>query len=315
MGYTVSEYNHPAHNSFGAEGFPMIAAFGAFQKWDGVFSFTYSHNEDFQPEAITGYFDIKGDPTRLVHMPACAALFLRGDAAGARRTLSVPMSLEAEREKLYETLNPRSLTADGFGLDPRWTILHAVELHLQGGERAELPGLPADASEFVSDTGQLRWNVEEPGAGYFTADTPNTKLFTGFVRGRTIRLGDATLSVGKTRLDWATVSMVSIDGTGFAAPGRLLIAASGWMQNTAAELEDLGGGRVTLRDRWGQAPILCEGVAAEITLPVAPERVGFYALDESGNRREAGGVADRSGEALIRLDPADRTLWYEAVIR
>ena len=26
-----------------------------------------------------GYFDVKGDPVKLVHMPACAALFLRGD--------------------------------------------------------------------------------------------------------------------------------------------------------------------------------------------------------------------------------------------
>jgi glycosidase len=39
--YTVSEYNHPAPNQYVAEGFPMIAAFGAFQGWDGVFSFDY----------------------------------------------------------------------------------------------------------------------------------------------------------------------------------------------------------------------------------------------------------------------------------
>ena len=49
MAYTVSEYNHPAPNSYAAEGFPMIAALAAHQAWDGMFSFTYSHNTEFEP--------------------------------------------------------------------------------------------------------------------------------------------------------------------------------------------------------------------------------------------------------------------------
>jgi hypothetical protein len=315
MAFTVSEYNHPFPNSYAAEGFPMIAAFGSLQKWDGVFSFTYSHSTDFEPQKLDGYFDIKGDPAKLVHMPACAALFLRGDAAPARRTLAVPMSPQSEREKLAETLSPRSLTADQFGLDPRWTLVHAVELDLKDRTAADLPEMPADAAQFVSDTGQLRWDVTQPGAGYFIADTPNTKLFTGFVRGRTFRLGEVTLAVGKTRLDWATVSMVAVDGGGFDAPGRVLVAATGLVQNTDAELEDLGGDRVTLRDRWGRAPILCEGIPAEIVLPVAPERVRIYPLDGTGNRRAAVEANDREGQALIKLEPSRQTLWYEIEIR
>jgi len=75
--FTVSEYNHPAPNQYAAEGFPMLAAFGAFQDWAAVYGFTYSHNTDFEPGRITGFFDIKGDTSRLVHLPACAAMFLR----------------------------------------------------------------------------------------------------------------------------------------------------------------------------------------------------------------------------------------------
>ena len=67
-----------------------------------------------------------------------------------------------------------------------------------------------DPKVSVSDTGQLRWDVSQQGAGYFIADTPRTKLFTGLVRGRTFPLGKLTLKIGKTRLDWATVSMVCI---------------------------------------------------------------------------------------------------------
>ena len=90
--YTVSEYNHPAPNSYAAEGFPMIAAFGAFQRWDGIYSFAYSHNREFEPRRIEGFFDIKSNTAQLAHMPACAAMFLRGDVAPASRPAMLPPS-------------------------------------------------------------------------------------------------------------------------------------------------------------------------------------------------------------------------------
>ena len=124
-----------------------------------------------------------------------------------------------------------------------------------------------------------------------------------------------TLAVGPTRLDWATVSIVSVDRSGFAGPGRLLVAATGWVQNTGAELKDLGGDRVTLGDRWGDEPSLCEGISAEITLPAPQGRVRFYPLDATGNRRAAVPTNDRNGRTVITLDPSHQTLWYEVEIR
>ena len=79
-----------------------LAAFGAFQAWDGIFSFTYSHSQDFEPGRITSFFDIKGDTAKLVHMPACAAMFLRGDVAPAQETLRAPLSRSAELPAFVE---------------------------------------------------------------------------------------------------------------------------------------------------------------------------------------------------------------------
>jgi hypothetical protein len=313
--YTVSEYNHPAPNVYAAEGFPMIAVFGAFQAWDGIFSFTYSHNTEFEPRRITGFFDIKSDPARLVHLPACAALFLRGDMSPARKTITIHLGPDQERKKLHETLDPWQLTAERFGTDPRLSIEHAVMLDLEDGTESDLPELAEDAREFVSDTGQLRWDVSQDGAGYFIADTLQTKLFTGFVRERSFQLGDVTLKIGPTRLDWATVSMVVIDGRGFDGPGRILIAATGWVQNTDAELEELGGDRITLRNRWGEGPVLCEGIPAEIVLPVAAGRATFYPLDQSGDRRMSVPCGEDNGKAILKLRSEYETLWYEVEIR
>jgi len=316
MAYTVSEYNHPAPNVYAAEGFPMIAAVGALQGWDGVFSFTYSHTTDFEPRRVVGFFDIKSDTARLVHMPACAAMFLRGDVRPAAKTILVPLGPQTERQKLHETLSAWSLNARDLGLDPRVAIVHAVAVDTRTeAPGAGLPKLAKSPDTLVSDTGQIRWDVSEKGAGYFIVDAPRSKLFTGFVRGRNFRLGEMELEIGRTRLDWATISLVAIDGEGFDRPGRILIAATGWTQNTGARLENLGGDRVTLRNRWGSEPLLCEGVPAKILLPAKVRNVDFYALDEKGNRRSGPLRAEaREGRCVVVLDPACKTVWYEAVI-
>jgi hypothetical protein len=319
--YTVSEYNHPLPNAYAAEGFPMIAAMGAFQGWDAIYSFAYSHNSSYEPQKLDGVFNITSDPTRLVHCPACVAMFVRGDVARAAKTILAPLSLAAERRKLHETQSAWTLTSGSFGVDPQVALLHAIGLNLHE-ETSDVPGVnPKSAPKrtvYVSDTGQLRWDLSQPGAGYFIADTPRTKLFTGFVRGRQFTLGDATLRIGPTRLDWATVSITEVAGDGWRVagkPGRVLVAATGVVQDTGAVLEDLGGNRVTLRNRWGTGPVLCEGIPASIILPVDPDRVQLYPLDAAGNRREAVPVLVEGGRAKLELAPKYKTLWYEAEIR
>lgn len=318
MAFTVSEYNHPEPNVYAAEGFPMIAAFGAMQSWDGIFSFAYCHDADFEPRRITSFFDIKSVTSRLVHMPACAAMFVRGDVAPARSTALVPLSAEAERKKLHETLSAWRLTTTDLGLDPQVSLLRGTALALGKTAARTTPAAAPpkkDATRFVSDTGELCWDVSLAGAGVFTVNTPRSKLFTGFVRGRSFDLGNVRLAIGPTRLDWATVSLVSIDAAAFDRPGRILIAATGLVQNQGAELQHLSGNKVTLGDRWGTEPILCEAVPCEILLPVAADRVRLFPLNESGERGEPVPVDGRDGKALLRLDPKHRTLWYEAQVK
>ncbi len=329
MAYTVSEYNHPSPNFYAAEGFPMVAAFGAFQAWSGIFPFAYCHSRDCEPRRMASYFDIKADTHKLVHMPACAAMFLRGDVQPAQEVVAAQMSPATERAALTEHLTPRCLDALKFSVDWQTALEHRVGLELV--ESSALPA-PVDdptdsdaaaddepqedaATSFVSDTGQVRWDVSQKDAGTFTVDAPRTKLFTGFVRGRRFDFGGVKLAIGPTRLDWATVSMTCLDGQGFDRPGRVLVAATGWVQNTGAEVQDCGNNRITLGNQWGSEPVLCEGIPAEIQLPVDPARVTFYPLDESGNRGEPVKVGEKDRKTRITLDPKHRTVWYEVEIR
>jgi hypothetical protein len=318
MPYTVSEYNHAQPLRHAAEGFPMIAAVGALQAWDGIYSFAYSHSSDFEPGKLDGFFDIKSDPGRMVHTPACAAMFVRGDVAPAKESVFAPLSAEAERRQLHETQSAWTLTTAQFGVDPQLGLLHRIGLDLRksatGGSTAS-PKVSSQQNAFVSDTGQVRWEIPAPGRGWFAVDSPRTKLFTGFVGERAVKLGQVSLSIGKTRLDWATVSLTALDADALEKPGRVLVAATGWVQNTGWQLEKLGGNRITLRDRWGKEPVLCEGIPAEIALPIAAERVSVYPLDASGKRRAAIPVGDRNGRAVVKLGPEHKTLWYEMEIR
>jgi hypothetical protein len=317
MAFTVSEYNHPAPNQYAAEGFPMLAAFGAFQQWDGLFPFAYCHNERWEPRRIESYFDIKSHTPKIAHMIACAALFRRGDAAQAQDIYMANLSRERERKRLRETLNAWGLTAGELGLDERLSLLHAIGLNItdEAEPKSEPRPIPDDQKVFVSDTGELRWDLSQKGAGVFTADTPRTKLFTGFVRGRTFELGKVALTIGETQLDWATVTLTCIDGEGFDRPGRILIAATGACHNTGADLASRGGNRVWYDKGWGSEPVLCEGIPAEITLPAPAGKVQLYPLDERGDRKTAIPVTQRDGQALLRLGPEHKTVWYEAVVK
>ncbi len=316
--YTVSEYNHPFPNPYGAEGQLMLRAYGALQGWDGVFEYTYNHSPDFEPDRNTYFFSIVARTDVLAHFPACAAMFLRGDVQEAKSTLIAAAD--------YATCFDRLVAAKAIGMgigaagfDPRLTLVHKTAVDLTGKQAmASSSVAKPEGRVLVSDTGELTWNTEQPQAGYWTVNTPNTKLFTGFPKGRTIRLGDVTLAVGRTRLDWATISLVSRRATGFGESGRaasILLAATGLAENKGMVIDRVNAQEISLHDSWGTGPVCVEGIPATVTLPAAPSRTQCFALDSNGNRKKSVPVVPADGGvAMIVLKPEYETVWYEIEI-
>ena len=183
-------------------------------------------------------------------------IFLRGDVHEAKSTIAGAMDYPAYFDRLTRT-KAVNIGIASLGFDSRLTLLHKTGVDLSGKlgtDPATVEKIPADQKVFVSDTGELTWNVEQPKAGYLTINTADTKLFTGFPKGRTIKLGGVTLAVGRTRLDWATISLVSRHATGFGESGRpanILVAATGVSENKGMTIEKLGGNAITIRDQMG----------------------------------------------------------------
>ncbi len=328
--YTLSEYNHPFPNRYAAEGFPLLAAFGSFQGWDGIFPFAYSHSSNLEPEIVTSFFDTNSNTVQLVHFPACAALFCRGDVREAEKTVVASLGKNQEIDLLANRLDPRLFGFKGLGLDPRIALNHKTAVDLSGKHgtpnvpEVECDSKPAvdgrEIKTYTSDTGELRFVVdsEKFRSSFVSVDSPNTKFFSGFSQ-EPLHWNGVEL---KLLSDWATISLVSQGGNGFkpgaksdtSQPVRILIAATGQIQNTNCEREDLGDRKTTLK-KWGEPPILCEGIRAEIAIPTGETtRVRFFALDESGNRRAEIEPERQPGETRLRLDPKHKTLWYELFV-
>lgn len=153
-------------------------------------------------------------------------------------------------------------------------------------------------------------------------DTPNTKVFTGFVGDRTFECRGLTLRPGKTRLDWTTISLVRARGASSdkdeLTPGNYLLAASGLMQNTGTVFKKVPPDRISTASGYGgiggKAPILCEGIPAKLTLKADAAKVKVFALDQTGDRAREVPVDGTATKAYVEIGPQYQTLWYELAI-
>ncbi|MDO5581575.1 MAG: carbohydrate binding domain-containing protein [Planctomycetia bacterium] len=338
---TVSEYNHPYPNFYSAEGIPMLSAFGAFQNWNGIYQYTWAHQPKYDPDFTDKrFFDACASQGTLVHLPASYALFVRGDVqrGSSRFEYSASMSEQKELELMPEMLNgyhrelkllnDRALTLavpSGIYLTdlPNSKKNANVKRIESWSDLPETCGSP-DRNWIRSDTGELLWNFEKDRA-WFQTDTAGTRLFSGFVRDRSFEFDGLTLIPGKTRLDWATISLVRTDlpkseklqKCGILPSGRYLLAASGLIHNTGARFVSLPNNRIStvLGGNDGKAPFLCEGVPMELKLhKIDPARVQCYSLDGKGNRNQAVPVSGTAGGSTIKFGPEYKTLWYELIL-
>ena len=346
--YTVSEYNHPYPNFYGAEGQPMLHAYGALQGWDGVFVHAYNNNVDAELPFTPYPFGIAARTDVLAHLPACAAIFLRGDVreGTVRRVGSLPFE-RYMANYLEKGSISQGIARSQAGMSPKLGLVHQVAVDIAGLSGSGDCPEETVGNVIVSDTREITWNLEREQRGYWMVDAPNVKFFTGFPDGREIRLGGLALHFGETKLGWATVSMLSREGNGFGENGKfssVLIAATGLSHNGGArfteqesdwfrlvshdgtgrgaddrpmsrEISSQAGDAISSRGAdWGTGKTVCEGVNAVVAFPVRAARLKAWALDEAGNRKTPLKIEAVGDTSRLRLGPDFKTVWYEVEI-
>ena len=332
--FLMTETSEPFPSLYSSEHFPLVHAYGAFQGWAGIFAYTWNHSTNATPDAAEYFFSHAGRVDTQAHFPACAAITRGRAVRESTRRVVVPAPEGKYVEQVVRRRRLTLLANEALGTDkmPLWNenIRHGIAVDLTGTASAPtVEPVPAD-NVWRADTGELVWDSSRPRESFVTCDTKSVKFFTGFAKdGKRVDFKDATLEIGKTRLGFATVTMLSRDRGGFGAdgkPARILVAATGLVKNSGQEFtrvpglkgawHDPDGLWTTMRgDKWGHGPQLCEGVSATLTLNVPVSRVRCWALDGAGVRKGVVPVAaDVGGRARIALGNSYRTVWYEVSV-
>ena len=256
--YTVSELNHPFPAESAAEGIPILAAYAAFQDWDGIFWYTLGHKDVVAGSATAAlaHFDLFPDAVKMSQVRAGAMMFLRGDVSPARQTVTRSYSPEQVLESLRLPWGERPYFTPGF--DGRIPLTHAVRFtSLNGPPTGALDRLPD--GPIRSDTGELAWLVGENKQGLVVVDTPRSQALVGYVKAA----GQATANLAAAvETPFCAVTLHALDAQPIARAGRLLLTVGARVANTDMQWD---AQRKTL-ERWGKAPACIEPVTGSVTL-------------------------------------------------
>jgi hypothetical protein len=324
--HMVTEYNHPAPNTFQAEAFPFLAAYGALHDFDVLLPFDYSSDRAWDAGRAKSYFAVDQNPLKMASFIPSALAFLRGDISPARELVTVAMSGRDEVEQLLRSGAWQLVDASTAGVNPLEALRHRVAIAL--GDRpipdgARRPGeTDLGGPVAVSDTGEIRWDTSVPGRGVVSVDGRGSKLVFGYGGGRRFELGGVVIEPGPSLQNgFGVIAVSAMDSQVFESAGRVVVTAIGAGGNTGANwytypqtlvpFPPAEGLRITHRRDWGSAPFLAEGLTATITLPRSAGGVSVWALDPTGGRRTEVPVRSVAGGLQFDLNASHRTLWYE----
>jgi len=330
--YTVSEFNQAWPNTYAAEADVTVAAFAAFQDWDGLMHFAYAHDANWDSGVPSG-FDLNSDWTKWVTFGQAAWLFRSGVIESSREPKRIPMPLN---DRLRATRQRRNGGIGQYFTDTaRYqqtnAFRHGIQLDPNAGE-SSLPEELTQTPEFplVSDTGQLRF--ERAPYVFVIQSEKASGVYGAIGAGKPVRAGWMDFELGEGGRTYAAVLATSLDDLPLNESRRILISNPGYILRTMAGTNPPSPQRIVPypgTTDWftvepdqatrpsgsrssGQKPVWMEHVPTVITWRTQAARIQVFPLDGKGERM---GVLDSvdpvNGGFRLRLTQA--TPWYEIV--
>jgi hypothetical protein len=309
--FTVTEYNHAAPNEYATETMPLIAAYAAWQDWDGIFLFDYNgDHRNWNENKIRGFFSADTDPNKMAFVPAAALIFRTGimPSSPTRVNLQVPQN------GVVNLLGRNGL--NGF-----WDSNVTGLWNAQGLQKTDwLAG--RTAIQFVPGTGtptisratanialpaSLSWNADGNNSR-FTMVAPAARVASGFLGGQTIALGDASVQMETTPRNWATITLTARDRKALPQSSQILLTVMDKAENQGMTWN---AERNSVSDQWGTGPVLAQTVPATISLQTTAKSATVHALDATGARVKTVASTLGGGKLSFRISPSDKAVWYE----
>lgn len=291
--YTVSEYNQPWPNTHASEIAPSLAAFGAFQDWDGIMHFAYAHGRGWD-DGVPNGFNINGDWTKFASIGQAAWIFRTGAVRPGGPPLSVAVTSAQRNESAQAGLSAAAWIARR-GLPRETALTHAVALAKDSS--APLPDdLPALRAPYTSSTGQLIFNRD---ARVLTVAAPLAAGVFGEIGKSTVNAGSIDVQLGPGARGFASILLTTLDGQPIASSTRMLLTVPGYSLRAlpnSTQPQPIRNYPGTA-DWWtvqssnmrpsgnlngGNGPTYLEKVEAFITLRTRAKSIQVTALDGAG---------------------------------
>lgn len=288
MPFTVTEYNHSAPNEWQAECIPMIATYAALQDWDGIFLFSYLHSDRYEPDRMSSYFDIEGNPLKMCMMPLGARIFLGAAVAPAA----------SERTFVLEKSDMLKHASASYNDVERFIdLMHKYNWLDTLSQRVSISYGPLN--EGAKPEGRASpgatWEKLAAGQASYAVSGDRAVSFVG------LSAAKGPGPIKSIESPFASMILVSAHPSKpLAQADRLLLCALARGQNTGMKWNDA---RTTVSDQWGKAPFQAEVVKATLTLPAD---YTVRPLDPSGKPLREFNTTNKT----LKLGE-DPTVWYE----
>jgi len=333
--YTVSEFNQPWPNRQAAEIVPTLAAFAAFQDWDGIMHFAYTHNRAWDSKVPSG-FDLSADWTKYVSFGQAALIYRGGLVREGGKMIALPVSSELRLRAAREgKAGAVAAALQAFArYEPELALMHRVGLERR--EDTRLPMLPKPSSPYRSDTGELVYDRE---ARLLVIQAPQAAGVFGFLERRKVQAGAIEVELAPAARGFASILLTALDGRPIEKSRRLLLTTPGCTFGTQPGTDpprmqklilypgttdwytiepEPGSTRPSGPRSAGVEPIWMERVESYVTLRTGARRLQVYPLDGAGARLDvlpADAVQRVKGGYRIHLQAEGQppAPWYEIV--
>ncbi|MGN6366805.1 MAG: hypothetical protein ACTHN5_00810 [Phycisphaerae bacterium] len=252
--FTVTEYNHPAPSDWREECIPELATIAALQDWDAVFLFAYSHTVNYERDHVNSFFDLEGDPAKMLLLPAAARIFLSGAVQPLPPAAPILVSKSesiANAGRFYYTLWPQLKE------------LHQLTPDVLLKQQLAITFEPPSQRAASPSTHPLSWSNDGPGTGQFALHDANAAVFVGFPHGKDVPLGPLTLTGLQSPYLVATLTAAN-PHQALTTADHLLLTIGGRVENHNMKWND---DRTTVGTQWGKGPTQIEVIDAHLQIP------------------------------------------------
>jgi hypothetical protein len=328
--FMVTEWNVCYPTAFRSDAMLTLAAYGAYQDWDGLILFSYAHqaSETFaDKDKIEGFFDSYNDPA-MWGMAGIASAVFQGKYIAPPKTKVEITYAEKDRTAAswHNNVYYNSL-AFMTGVSVRFAeagedcacsdaniVLenknHVGNFNKDDTEFTDMIDASLKKSglldkkfgyidgSFINDAGEIIYDFTN---GVLAVDTDKLKALCGYIKGQ------RSVSGVKTNIEneKAAITVISRDGKDICDSEEILVAVIGSCSNSDMVWEDK-----TLVHP-GNGPTLIEKIKGKFIIKSNKNLCRAFALDTTGKRAETLEVTEKHGDFCIDLNSKTDTIYYE----